>query len=222
MADRIAAAYEIYFPQHARGRLIDLGCGKVPLYEAYKDYVTEIVCVDWDETLHGTEHLDYRCDLSRELPFRDAEFDTIVLSDVLEHVPEPERLWRELARLLTPAGKGLINVPFYYYLHETPHDYYRYTEYALRRFAERAGLQVLVLQPLGGSPEVIADLLAKHFAQVPLIGGPMAAVVQSAAALFGRTRFGRRLSEKSARAFPLGYFLVVRKPESQSGPAALE
>ena len=55
-----------------------------------------------------------------------------------------------------------MNVPFYYWLHERPHDYYRYTEYALRRFAETAGFNFLLIKTLGGVPEIIADILAKN------------------------------------------------------------
>jgi hypothetical protein len=47
---------------------------------------------------------------------------------------------------------------------------YRYTEFALRRYIELAGLQLLSLEPLGGPPEVMAELFAKHVARVPLVG----------------------------------------------------
>ena len=34
--------------------------------------------------------------MGERLPFDDAEFDTIILSDVLEHIPSPEKLWGEM------------------------------------------------------------------------------------------------------------------------------
>jgi SAM-dependent methyltransferase len=108
--------------------LLDLGCGKVPFYARYREYVSETVCVDWSNSLHGNGHVDAECDLTQELPFADASFDTILLSDVLEHIPAPERLWREMARLLKPGGELLSSVPFFYWLHEEPYDYYRYTK----------------------------------------------------------------------------------------------
>ena len=76
------------------------------------------------------------------LPFGDSEFDTIILSDVLEHIPVPEHLWKEMARILSRNGKIIMNVPFYYCLHEAPHDCSRYTEFALRRFVEMSGLRL--------------------------------------------------------------------------------
>ena len=114
IVDLIAEIYDNNLRQHARGKLLDLGCGKVPLFSAYKDYVTDNICVDWENTLHKNEYLDSECDLTKTLPFKDGEFDTIILSDVLEHIPQPEHLWKEMSRSLSIGGKIIINVPFYY------------------------------------------------------------------------------------------------------------
>jgi SAM-dependent methyltransferase len=211
MTDLIAAVYDTYLPQYARGRLIDLGCGRVPLFEAYRDHITDHVCVDWANTEHRNEFIDQECDLTRALPFQDGAFDTIILSDVLEHIPEPEALWREMFRILRPQGKVLMNTPFYYCLHEAPYDFYRYTEFALRRFADRTGFRILVLKPLGGAPEILADLFAKHLQFIPLIGRPCAMCVQALTRAFVQTAPGRMVSQKTTRGFPFGYFLVAEK-----------
>jgi len=211
-ADLVARRYHVLLREHASGRLVDLGCGRVPLYAAYRDLVTEVVCADWSHSAHGAAHLDLVCDLTRPLPFADRRFDTVILSDVLEHVPEPALLWRELARILAAGGKLLLNVPFYYALHEQPHDYYRYTEFALRRFAESSGLGLVLLEPLGGAPEILADILAKNLLRLPRLGKLPAVAVQAAAAAFIGTAFGRRVSAVTAREFPIGYILVAQQP----------
>lgn len=168
MVDRVARCYDANLRRHAKGRLADLGCGTVPLYRAYADLVTEVVCVDLGGTPHA-RHLDVECDLNEPLPFADRTFDTIVLSDVLEHIARPETLWAEMARILAPEGEILMNVPFYYWIHAGPHDYYRYTGFALRRFVESAGLELVQLDVIGGALEVLADVVAKNFALVPLV-----------------------------------------------------
>jgi SAM-dependent methyltransferase len=151
-------------------------------------------------------------DLSTSLPLGSASFDTVLLSDVLEHVPDPALLCAEIARVLAPGGVLLANVPFYYGVHERPHDYYRYTRFALERFMRLAGLDTVEIEPLGGSLEIFADLLAKHLQPVPLAGPPLALVLQRLVALLGRTRPGRRLALRTAEVFPFGYALVARKP----------
>jgi SAM-dependent methyltransferase len=211
VTDRVAALYEQHLPRFARGRLIDLGCGKAPLYGSYRPLVDEVTCVDWAQSAHASPYLDREVDLNQTLPFDDAAFDVVLLSDVLEHVPAPQRLWCEVARLLAPGGHALVNVPFLYGVHEAPHDYGRYTEFALRRFAAEAGLAVPVLVPVGGSLHVLADLLAKHFAHLPLFGAPLASAAQGLVALLDRSAWGRRFAERTGARFPLGYFMVAER-----------
>ncbi len=216
ITDRIAALYDQHLPRYARGRLVDLGCGKVPLYGCYRRLVDDVTCVDWPQSVHALpdrgSHLDLEADLSQPLPYADASFDTLILSDVLEHVPTPEALWSEMARLLAPGGHLLLNTPFLYGVHEAPHDYARYTEYALRRFARQAGLDVPLLLPIGGSLHVLADLLAKHLAHLPAVGNVLASAVQGAVALLDRSRFGQSVSARTGPRFPLGYFMVAQRP----------
>lgn len=219
MADRVAALYAKYLPRYARGRLLDLGCGKVPLYMAYRDTTTEVVCVDWEGAAKHSPHLDLAQDITEELPFDDGSFDTIIVSDVMEHIPEPASVWAQLKRLLAPGGHILLNVPYYYPIHEAPYDFYRYTEFALRRFAEAANLEVVVFQPLGGSPEVIADIVAKNLVPIPVIGPVLASFVQSVVALVARTGPGAKLSAKTAQLFPLGYFLIAKHPDAAGNPS---
>lgn len=223
MAGLIAECFDVYLRQYAKGRLIDLGCGTVPLYAAYEPFITENVCVDWGGTIHSSLFVDQECDLAGALPFGNSDFDTIILSDVLEHIPQPEVLWREMARILAPGGTVLLSVPFLYWIHEVPHDYYRYTEFALRRFAKEAGLKMQVLKPLGGAPEVLADVLAKNLLMhVPVAGKWCAAAIQGGTRALLRTRFGRRISDATAVAFPIGYFLVAEKPLKLSSDTAPE
>ena len=113
IASIVADLYGQALPIHATGRLLDMGCGQVPFYAAYRDHVRETVCIDWANSPHRIEHLDMECDLTGEIPFPDASFDTVILSDVLEHLPDPKLCWQEIARLLKPGGKLIMNVPFY-------------------------------------------------------------------------------------------------------------
>ena len=212
VADMVASRYALYLPKYARGRLVDLGCGKVPLFGTYRAHVDVVTCVDWSNSVHANTHLDVETSLSERLPFADEQFDTIVLSDVLEHIAEPGLLWNEMVRILAPGGHLLLNVPFLYGIHEAPHDYYRYTSFALRRFAEMRGMSVTVLESLGGGVEVLSDLLAKHLGTIPYIGSALAWLVQFAARSFGNTGIGQKTARESGRSFPLGYFLIATKP----------
>lgn len=212
-ADRVALLYQKYIPAHCRGDLVDLGCGQAPLYDLYRSYVSSVTCVDWSHSAHADRHVDITCDLNMPLPMDAQSFDTIILSDVLEHLARPEAFWDEMRRVLRPGGSLLMNVPFMYWLHETPHDYYRYTEWALKRFAQLARMKVVALEATGGSPEVFADILAKHTQHIPLLGKPFAAFLQWMTAFMTASTVGQKLSRSTARVFPLGYFLVAVRDE---------
>jgi SAM-dependent methyltransferase len=211
IGDLVAACYEENLPVHVRGRLVDLGCGQVPLYGAYHALAAEVVTLDWSQSAHGDSHVDVYHDLNLPLPFEDGSFDTVILSDVLEHIARPEMLCAEIARILSGAGRLIGNVPFCYPIHEEPHDYYRYTAFGLRDLMDRAGLVPLVLDAVGGSIEVWADMLAKHLSIAGPAGRFAAARLQSLTYWFGRTRSGRRLMQESATRYPLGYFFVARR-----------
>ena len=106
------------------------------------------------------------------------------MSDVLEHLANPDQICREISRMLRPGGCLLANVPFYYPLHEAPHDYFRYTEFALRRFVRLAEMEVELLESIGGPIEIIADILSKLAGAIPVIGSPMAATIQGCASCY--------------------------------------
>jgi len=207
----IASFYDKYIGVYAKGKLLDLGCGKVPLYAAYKNHIDENICVDWAGSIHKNEYLDYVHDINIRLPLDDNEFDTIILSDVLEHIENPTQLWNEMNRVLKKGGKLILNVPFFYWLHETPYDYYRFTEYALRKFANDTSFKIILLKPTGGIIEVLTDLVAKTFMYVPILGRILSITIQSFGTFFSRTRIGHKISSKTSKIFPLGYFLVAEK-----------
>ncbi|MEO8628870.1 MAG: hypothetical protein ABI612_12305 [Betaproteobacteria bacterium] len=52
--------------------------------------------------------------LAEPLPFGDAAFDTLIVSDVVEHILKPA--WEGDGSRARAGGKILMNVPFYYRL----------------------------------------------------------------------------------------------------------
>lgn len=208
----VAQVYQRHLVTHARGRLVDLGCGTVPLYAAYRPLVSEITCVDWGGSAHDTQHLDLAHDLNQPLPLPDGCYDTAILSDVLEHIRRPEAMLSEVERILARRGKLLLNVPFFYWLHEQPHDYFRYSEHALRSMVEAAGLRLLLLEGLGSAPEVLADIVGKHLAQLPGVGAPLSRLLQRTTFSAARLKPVAQALVESSQRFPIAYFLVAEKP----------
>ncbi len=193
----------------ASGDLLDLGCGHAPYFEMYKGLVNNVVCVDWENSSHKNVLLDYTMDLNCPLSFRDESFDTILLIDVLEHIYKPAQLLCEIGRILRRGGHCIIGVPFFYYLHERPFDFHRYTEFALRRMCESSGLEVIDLTAYGGAPEILMDILGKCIASSKLHRATR--VYTSACCAMAKLRALQAVSQRTAALFPLGYVLAAQR-----------
>src|SRR5437763_4594255 len=77
----------------------------------------------------------------------------------IEHLPEPGCALVEIARSLGPAGALLVAAPHEWEVHQAPHDYYRYTRYGLKYLLEKAGFEILEMQPAGGYFRLLARRL---------------------------------------------------------------
>jgi len=203
--DLLAAALQLVTMRFARGSLLDLGCGNVPLYGLYRTKAEEVTCVDWDNSTHDLRHVDLTANLNRQLELPSAAFDTVVLTDVLEHIAEPRILIAEIRRILRPGGMLIGTVPFLYRLHEEPHDYYRYTRHSLEAMATDAGLSVEMLEAYGQGTDVLFDILAKIMVSAHWRWGETWASWAHRLGLSIRgTNFGRHLNRNQA-SLPLGY-----------------
>lgn len=93
-------------------------------------------------------------------------FDTVIISDVLEHLPDPQQALTEVARCCRAGASVLISVPFLYRPHEVPNDFWRFTEWGLRRLVENAGMRTIEIEAYGGPIAVGLDVIGKSLAVV--------------------------------------------------------
>lgn len=128
--------------QHARGRVLDIGCADRWI-EPHLPNGCDYIGLDYPATgglMYGARP-DIFADASR-LPLHDSSIDTVILLEVLEHLRHPAQALSEIARVLRPGGHLLLTMPFLYPVHDAPHDYQRYTCHGLARELEAAGLVV--------------------------------------------------------------------------------
>lgn len=209
----IGYTYETIIKNYAKGRLADIGCGDVPFYHFYKDLIDENVCIDWENSSLELSFLDYHADLNKPLTFlEDDSFDTVLSTDVLEHIYEPAMLFSEMTRILKPGGHLILGVPFLYWIHSRPHDYHRYTHFMLREFCAKNNLEVINLDAYGGLPEIIFDLIHKGIGFYNLPAKRFFyGILNPTGRILSRFGFVKRLSTKSKLTFPMGYTLVAKK-----------
>jgi SAM-dependent methyltransferase len=85
-----------------------------------------------------------------ELPFAGDTFDAVICFQVLEHVPEPKEVLREIQRVLRPGGSLYLSAPQSWCQHQKPYDFFRYTSFGLRHLFAEAGLETADIRPMGG------------------------------------------------------------------------
>lgn len=139
----------------AGARVLDAGAGegRYARYFAKQRYRGVDLAVGdaaWDYA-----SLDAVADLTA-LPFRTGAFDAALNIVTLEHLREPARALREIARTLDTGGLLLIAAPQEWEVHQAPYDFFRYTRYGLAYLIESAGLEVLEMRPVGGYFRLLA------------------------------------------------------------------
>lgn len=123
----------------AKGQFLDAGCGTQPFRSAVEGQVDRYLTFDIEAR---AGELDFTGDVQDMSAVPDTSIDSLLCSEVLEHVPHPDRAVGEFARVLRPGGVLFVTVPFLARLHEEPHDYFRYTRYGLRRLLDEGGFDV--------------------------------------------------------------------------------
>ena len=109
-------------------------------------------------------------------PLNAAEFDVVVISEVLEHVHSPHFAMDNIRNALRPGGCLILTTPFAFPIHEAPHDYYRYTRY---------GLAFLLRE----FREVVITERNSYFEAIDVLWLRLAQAESNRAAVRNRTRF---------------------------------
>jgi ubiquinone/menaquinone biosynthesis C-methylase UbiE len=122
--------------QYIVGKTLDVGAGEM---DRYGKFFPNAQIVRMDINHRDTVQLVGSAD---NIPTSDLEFDSIICTQVFEHLSDPWKSATELYRVLKNGGHVLLTVPQMNELHEEPHDYFRYTKYGLKNMFEKAGFNV--------------------------------------------------------------------------------
>jgi SAM-dependent methyltransferase len=132
------------FGHYVVGRTLDVGAGGFSRYEKFfnsSEYVKMDIGADDNLDVVGS---------ADNIPLDDNSFDSVVSTQVFEHLRDPFKAATEIARVLKTGGVCLLTVPQWNELHEEPHDYYRYTKFGISEIFEKRGFETIVIDQRGG------------------------------------------------------------------------
>jgi 2-polyprenyl-3-methyl-5-hydroxy-6-metoxy-1,4-benzoquinol methylase len=202
---------EALIAAHARGRVLDVGCGHMPFRESVLRYADSYEGLDIEARVDGVAYIS---DAVRMTGVPRGAFDTVLCLEVLEHVPDPRGVLDSVAQVLRPGGVLILTVPHLSRLHEEPHDYYRYTGYGLRALSTAAGLEVVAITSHAGVLSFLTHQLSTVIVGLSwgIPGLRQVAYAINKLVLVRPSLWLDRVLELG-RFFPLGYSLVARRPQ---------
>jgi len=205
--------------------VLDIGCGKrwpaALLPESFNYFG-----LDYPETAAWYETRPDVFGDAENLPFVTRSANTVLMLDVLEHVPHPRKALSEGHRCLQKNGTLILIVPFLYPIHDAPHDYRRWSIYGLKKLAGELGFTIET-DAYSGNPLETAALLSniamtksifnwisrRHIASLFVLMLPIFILCNNLLAWF--------LSHLSLAdaIMPISYQLVLKAKESPSIPS---
>jgi SAM-dependent methyltransferase len=138
-----------------RGKTLDIGAGSLAWRKTLSAQASSYLSSDFAVT-----HKDIDCvfDVTKPFPLADNSLDSLFCHSVLEHTKKPWEAFGELHRILKNEGTLVLSVPFLFYLHGAPHDYFRFTKFGIVMLATDAGFSVDKVTLNGGIFSFILNL----------------------------------------------------------------
>jgi SAM-dependent methyltransferase len=138
-----------------KGLVLDVGCGRRPYEKTFFAGATRYIGMDYLTDRSSPEVVAS----ALRLPFKDGAFETVVSTELLEHVPDPLAALREMERVLKPGGYLVLSAPMYWPRHEQPYDFFRFPYDGLLHLVHASGLDLMRILNRGRSYAFVGQVL---------------------------------------------------------------
>jgi len=145
-------------PLSADSVVYDLGAGESHFSELFTRF-KRVIPVD----IFPYPKVIVVADFTKEVPLQDNSGDVLVLSNVLEHIAEPDLFLKEGNRVLKSGGTIVGTIPFMLGVHQAPYDYNRFTDYMLKHLLAKAGFIDVEIQTLSTPYNTYTSMTGNFF-----------------------------------------------------------
>lgn len=130
-------------------RVLDAGAGDCKYKKYFKHARYESTDFEnvFDASVRGIH--DFVCDLT-SIPKENDSYDSIICTQVLEHVPDPQLVLNEFHRILKPGGKLFLTCPQGWGLHGEPYNFFNFAKYGLENLFKQSGFSIVFIRARGG------------------------------------------------------------------------
>jgi len=179
-----------------KGLTLNVGGGTKP----YRELAEKMIVMDlYEKTPSGKKtDLDIKADITKPFPFKTESFETVICTQVLEHILTPQKVLNEIYRVLKQNGNLIFSVPFLERFHPDPKDYWRFTKEGIEELLKK--FKIIKTIPVGGRYMWLLTFLYLH-RQIPRF------IVKL---LYPLTKWLTK-REKNKEKWTIGFFIVAKK-----------
>ena len=139
------------------GRVLDLGGKKKNKKGKFRPPMDKVE--SWEYVnIDAASNPDYICS-AESITIKDEIYDIVLMTELLEHLQNPEAALAEASRILKKNGRLICTIPFLHPIHGDPHDFQRWTPKKIEIEFKKRGFVIEKLDHMGGLFAVIYDLL---------------------------------------------------------------
>lgn len=144
------------YAHYIKGVVLDVGVGK---FKRYADYFNCSKYITLD--INANSHADI-IGSAEKIPLASESVDSIICTQVLGDIKEPEKALKEFYRLLRPNGVILLTESLINQVHDEPNDFWRFTSFSLDYLFKKTGFKIISIDQRGGFFSSIAQLKIRY------------------------------------------------------------
>ena len=172
--------------KHCKGDVLDVGALDSPYKKHMKFEKYSVLDIN-------NKNADYNVDI-HNTNIESNKFDTIIATQVLEHLYNPFKAVGEILRMLKPNGYFIASTVFIYPYHGEPNDYFRFTKFGLKKIFEKFNKVEII--NLGTPIMAIIDLLTREYGFLKILR-PLTSIL--------------KIKNKKNTKAPLGFIIIAQK-----------